>query len=301
MFKKVLVPLDGSDLGELALPYAEELAGLFNSEVDLIYVCEPGESEYRHMYELYVEKMAQQVTNHIKDYFTGAANAAARVKPVVLDGDAAAQIIEYAEKNDISLVVMASHGRSGIMPWSMGSTAVTVIQRISRPVLFIRANIPRPRVRWGRRFSKILVPLDGSENGEAALPYVQELTSKLKSDVILLQVVEPGKHVHTVGGLDYVPFPEQELEHLKTEAMQYLKKVRTKLTDTKATVRSAVKIGHAAQEIIKLADETNTRLVAISTHGRSGVKRWISGSVAYKVLQGGNTPILLVRIPETKS
>lgn len=301
MFKRILVPLDGSELGELALPYAEELAGVFNSQVDLVYVCEPEESEYRHMHELYVEKMAQQVSSHIKDHYTGEAGPAARVKPVVLDGDPAAQIVDYAEKNDISLVVMASHGRSGIMPWSMGSTAITVIQRISRPVLFIRANIPRRKARRRRRFSKILVPLDGSKNGEAALPYVQGLASKLKSEVTLLQVVEPGKRVYTVGGLDYIPFPEEELEHLKTEALQYLEEVSQKLTNTKATIRSKVKVGHAAQEIINFADETNTRLVAISTHGRSGVKRWISGSVAYKVLQAGHTPVLLVRIPETES
>lgn len=301
MFKRILVPLDGSELGELALPYAEELAGVFSSQVDLVYVCEPEESEYRNMHQFYVEKMAQQVSSNIKDYHTGEASPAARVKPVVLDGDPAAQIVDYAEKNDISLVVMASHGRSGIMPWSMGSTAVTVIQRISRPVLFIRANIPRPKARRRRRFSKILVPLDGSKTGEAALPYVQGLASKLKSEVTLLQVVEPGKRVHTVGGLDYIPFPEEELEHLKTEALQYLEEVSRKLTNTKATIRSEVKVGHAAQEIINFADETNIRLVAISTHGRSGVKRWISGSVAYKVLQAGNTPVLLVRIPETES
>lgn len=301
MFERILVPLDGSELGELALPYAEELAGVLNSEVDLVYVCEPGEKEYRHMYQLYIEKMAQQVRNRIKNYHTGEAGPTARVKPVVLDGDPAAEIIDYAEKNDISLVVMVSHGRSGMMPWSMGNTTVRVIQRISKPVLFIRASIPRPKVSKGELFSKILIPLDGSENGEAALPYVKELAGKIESEVTLLQVVEAGQHVRTVGGLDYILFPEQELEHLKAEAKRYLRKVRGKLKNTKATVKSVVNVGHAAQEIIKFADETNTRLVAISTHGRSGVKRWISGSVAYKVLHAGNVPILLVRIPEVKS
>ncbi len=145
------------------------------------------------------------------------------------------------------------------------------------------------------------MPLDGSKNGEAVLPYIKELTGKLKSEVTLLQVVEPGKHVYTVGGLNCISFPEQELERLKTEAMQYLEKASEKLANTRATVRSKVRIGHAAEEIIKFADETNTRLVAISSHGRSGVKRWISGSVAYKVLHAGNTPVLLIRIPEIKS
>jgi len=301
MFKRILVPLDGSELGELALPYAEELAGALNSEVKLVYVCEPAEIQYRHMHQLYIEKMAQQVRNHIKTYPTREASLVATVKTIILDGGPAAEIIDYAEKNDVSLIVMVSHGRSGIMPWSMGSVAVRVIQRISKPVLFIRASATNLKAGKGEMFNKILIPLDGSEIGEAALPYIKELTNKLKSEVTLLQVVALGQHVHTIGGLNYVPFSEQQVETMKAKAKQYLEKVGRKLTDTEAIIRSEVKTGHAAQEIIKFADETNARLVAISTHGHSGVRRWIYGSVAYKVLQAGNTPVLLVRAPGVKS
>lgn len=78
-------------------------------------------------------------------------------------------------------------------------------------------------------------------------------------------------------------------------------KVSGELAETKATIRSEVRTGQAAQEIIRFADETKTRLLAISTHGHSGIRRWISGSVAYKVLQAGHTPLLLVRAPEVKA
>ncbi len=296
MFKRILVSLDGSELSELALPYAEELAGTFNSEVELVYVCESGESQYRHMYHLYIEQIAEQVRSHIKAYRTGEKRLTARVKPVVLDGDPAAEIIDYAEKNDISLIVMVSHGRSGVMLWVMGSIATRVVQGTSKPMLFIRAGTPGLKVGKGEMFSKILVPLDGSDAGEVTLPYIKELTNKLKSEVTLLQVVEPGQYVHTVGGLNYILFSEQQVEAMKAETKQYLEGVKRKLINTEATLRSEVKTGNAAQEIIKLADETSTRLVAISTHGRSGVKRWVSGSVAHKVLQAGHTPLLLVRV-----
>jgi len=296
MFKRILVPLDGSELSELALPYAEELAGTFNSEVELVYVCESEESQYRHMYHLYIEQIAEQVRSHIKAYRTGEKRLTARVKPVVLDGDPAAEIIDYAEKNDISLIVMVSHGRSGVMLWVMGSIATRVVQGTSKPMLFIRAGTPGLKVGKGEMFSKILVPLDGSDAGEVTLPYIKELTNKLKSEVTLLQVVEPGQYVHTVGGLNYILFSEQQVEAMKAETKQYLEGVKRKLINTEATLRSEVKTGNAAQEIIKLADETSTRLVAISTHGRSGVKRWVSGSVAHKVLQAGHTPLLLVRV-----
>jgi nucleotide-binding universal stress UspA family protein len=301
MFKKILVPLDGSELSEQALTYAEELAGTHNSEINLIYVCESGEAEYRHMYQLYIEKTAEQVRNHVKSYHPEEVGLLVPSRAVVLDGDPASEIINYADRNYISLICMVSHGRSGIVPWSMGSTTFRVIQRTTKPVLLIRASISNLILGKGEIFNKILVPLDGSEDGEAALPYVKELTSRITSEVILYQVVAPGKHVHTIGGLDYVPFPETELEHLVTEARQYLENTGKKLTDTKATISYEVKTGDAAQSIIEFADEINARLVAISTHGRSGIRRWISGSVAYKILQASNTPVLLARAPEVNS
>lgn len=299
MLDKILVPLDGSELSELALPYAEELAGALNSEVELVYVCEPGESEYRHMHQLYIEKIAGQVRNHIKAYPAREASLAARVKAVILDGEPAAEIIDYTDKNDISLIVMVSHGRSGIMSWAMGGPAMKVIQGTSKPVLFHRAGYPQAGK--GKIFSRILIPLDGSEDGEAALPYIKEITKKLESEVILFQVVAPGQHVHTVGGLDYILFPEEQVEKMRAEAKQYLEKAGKELADTKATIRSEVKTGNAAQEIIKFADETNICLVAISTHGRSGARRWASGNVAHKILQAGHTPVLQVRAPGVKA
>ncbi|MFC1987198.1 universal stress protein [Chloroflexota bacterium] len=292
MFNRILVALDGSELSESALPYVEELAGALNSEVVLINVCEPGDIEHRHMYQLYVQKIAEQVRNHIKAYPARKANMTTSVKTVVLDGDPANEIIDYVEKNDISLIIMASHGRSGIMLWTMGSIATRVTERINKPVLFIRASsTTKPEVGKGEIFNKILVPLDGSEVGEAVLPYIKELASKLKPEISLFQVVEPGQHVHTVGGLSYVAFPEQEMEALQAKAKRYLKKIGRRLTDTKANIRYEIKAGNPTQEIIKFADKTDINLIAISTHE-------LSGSIAHKVLQAGHSPIMLVRTPE---
>ena len=146
-------------------------------------------------------------------------------------------------------------------------------------------------------FNRIVVPLDGSETGEAILPYIRELAEKLRPEIILLRVVVPSQHVHTVGGLDYVRFAEEQLKLMRADAKQYLEKVSKKLTGTGSIIRLEVRLGDVAQEIIKLADETDTNLIAISTHGRSGIRQWIFGSVAHKVLQVSNTPVLLVRPP----
>ena len=295
MFTRILVPLDGSHLAELAFPYAEELAGAFNSELALIHVCEPVENEYRHMHQLYIEDMAGTVRKRIKGV-----SAEATVKPVILDGEPAAGIIDYARENDVGLIVMATHGRSGIMLWAVGSVAHKVLQRISTPMLLIRANVPAPKPGEEGMFSKILVPLDGSSVGEAALPHVEELTKKLESEVILLQVVPHGQWAHTVGGLNFVRFEEHQIESMKTRAGQYLEEVSARLSGTKATLSSEVRVGHAAEEIVKFAKETDTRLVAMSTHGRSGIGEWIFGSVTQKILHTGSTPLLLVRASGTR-
>ena len=293
MFSKILVPLDGSKLAELALPYAEELAGAFNSEVDLVEVCEKKDCPERHIHQLYVERMAELLRNRLK-----AMGPAVTVKAVVRDGGPAAEIIDYAEKSRISLIIMATHGRSGIMLWAMGSVANKILHNINIPILLIRAKAGAIKRGKRKMFSKILVPLDGSNTGEAILPHVIELAKGLKLEVTLFQVIAPGTHVHTIGGLDYVRFAEQQIESMKANAKQYLEEVSQKFKGTKATVRSGLKFGDPAEEIIKFAGETDTHLVAMSTHGHSGIERWTFGSVAHKIIHAGNTPLLVVRAPE---
>ena len=284
MWEKILVPLDSSDLAELALPYAEELAAAFNSEVVLVYVSEPAEDQYRHMHQLYMERVAGQMRNRIN-----------KVSPLVLPGRPAEEIIGYAEKNDVSLIIITSHGRSGITAWATGSVASKVLHAARVPLLLIRATKPPQREPGKHLLNRILLPLDGSEAGEAAMPYVQELIDRLESEVILFGVVPAGQHIRTVGGLDYILYPEQHLESVKTEAREYLNKVYRRLKRRKGRVRVELKVGDIAQEIISFAEETNASLIAISSHGRSGMAKWVFGSIAHKVVQVSNIPVLVVR------
>jgi nucleotide-binding universal stress UspA family protein len=293
MYERILVSLDGSSLAEQALPYAEELARLFNSEITLVCVCEPAQGEYRHMHQLYLDKTVQLLKSRLKEK-----NPRATAKPVILDGDPATTITDYASQNNIGLIIMASHGRSGIVPWALGSTASKLLHRINIPVLLIRAREANAKLTKKEDiFNRILIPLDGSEAGKAALPHAAALADKLATELILFQAVAPGQHVHTVGGLTYVPFTEQLLDSMKADAEQYLQKVAEELAGTKANIRHEVRIGDPSQEIIKFANEASISLVAISTHGHSAIREWFSGSATYKVLHGGNTPVLLVRAP----
>ena len=152
-------------------------------------------------------------------------------------------------------------------------------------------------------YERMLVPLDGSKVGEAALPHVVELVSKLspevKAEVILLQVVSSITPPSTGGyATPDVDRTKEEMELRKKKAMDYLNKAGEALRSRGAMVTAEVRVGSAAEEIVKLAEETNADMIAMSTHGRSGLSRWAFGSVTDRVLRlEGKIPIAMVRAP----
>jgi len=296
MYKKILVPLDGSELAEVALPYAEELAERLDAEINMIVVDDFNMNKAHGHTQIHPNKKVENVQSHAEWYLGQLAVKAEKVKSTTLIGHPAEAIVAHADMEDIDLIVMATHGRSGIKRWALGSVADKVVRATSRPVALIRAKDAHPDVRDKVTVNKILVPLDGSETSEAVIPYVIGLGSKLKAEVILLEVVKRIDHVY---GSDMtvarVPYTDEEMEPLKRAAMDHLLKTENLHKGSGVELRTEVKIGDAAEEIIKFADEVNADLVAMATHGRSGISRWNLGSVASKVLHAGNTPLLLVR------
>lgn len=290
MYEKILVPLDGSDLAEQVFPHVAELSKAFNSQVILIGICEPNESEFGQVCQSHLYSEAENLQGIME-------GSTAKVKTVVIVGKPATEILNYAEENDIGLIVMASHGRSGIMPWSLGSTVNKVLHRVGVPLLIVKVKETPVESDKAELFSRILIPLDGSERSAAVLPYVAEITKKLKSEVFLLHVVEGGKHVHTIGGLDYVQFRDQDIKAAETKSREYLDKEGAKFDGTKASVRCEVRVGDCAQEIIKFASEADCNLIAMLSHGHSAIETWLHGSVTYKILQASDKNILLVPAP----
>ena len=150
---------------------------------------------------------------------------------------------------------------------------------------------------------KILVPLDGSKVGEAALPHVESLLSKLvpqvQVEVILLQVLSP-MVPRVVQGYEsiQVDVSNADMEQKQEKAMEYLNNVSEALRSKGAVVTARVGVGTAPEEIVRTGQEINADLIAMSTHGRSGISRLTLGSVADKVLREGNVPLLLVKAPK---
>ena len=152
-------------------------------------------------------------------------------------------------------------------------------------------------------FERILVPLDGSKVGEAALEHVQNLLVKIipcvKSEITLLQVISSLSHYVIAGEASVqVPYTEKEVEQIKRKVRDYLTKAGAALKEKGVTVKTKVVSGKPADEIIKAADELKADLIAMSTHGRSGLSRLTFGSVTDKVLRSGCVPVLVVRAPK---
>jgi len=292
MLKKILVPLDGSELGEMALVYAKELASAIDLEIQMACATEHQDKATLRMCSLYLEKVVERLHTQVKRI-----NSESDVKTVVIDGEPATALVEYAENEGIDLIIMMSHGRSGIMRWAIGGTANKIIQRCRIPVLLVRASQVLSKRRPVQVFKKILVPLDGSSMGEAALSYVKTIVKVLNCEVILLRVVEIVQRVHTVGGLDHFVYSEQQIERMKDEALKYLEQIRQQFDE--GNVKIILRTGDPAQEIIRLSTEENINVVAMSSHGKSGIMQWVMGSVSSKILQAGEAPLLLVRPKKT--
>lgn len=294
MYKKILVPLDGSELAEVALPAAEKLAGQLGSEITLVYV---NESTKR------LEKDTDLIPAYLRKIVESVKERDIQIKSVILSGNPAEQIVEYADAENIGLIVMATHGQSGIRRWPLGSIADKVVRATTRPVLLIRARGPRPQVREYVTPHKVLVPLDGSKEGEAIIPYIEEIASRIKLEVILLQVLARG-----YGFLSYdVDLTAEQMESDEASAAAYLNRVASRLKAkgmaviTAAILSERIEPSNPAEEIIRFADEQQVDVTAMTTHGRSGVGRQVFGSVAERILREGNTPLMLVRSPKAKA
>lgn len=150
---------------------------------------------------------------------------------------------------------------------------------------------------------KILIPLDGSKTGEAAVDYVADMVSKLsagqKAVVTLLYVVATTVQMIVAEAATVsVPYTEKDLKQIKKRAMEYLNEAAARLRKKGAIVKCKVVAGKAADEIIKTEAVIKADLVAMSTHGRSGFSRWAFGSVTDRVLRGGTVPVLMIRARE---
>lgn len=303
MYKRMLLPLDGSELAEVALSYAKGIASRFGLELILLHVATKGEAESLPMHQAYIEQTRERLSRETSEIQEKVGGKPVMVKGEVVLGYAADEILRYAADKEIDLTMMATHGRSGIGRWVMGSVADKVLGSSALPVLLVRAGMPRDVAYENWANPRLLVPLDGSELAELVLPHVEALglaQDGAAPEVILVRVCEPLVLPPVTAPettINWGTTADQYLTESKRSAEKYLSRVQRGLTDAGLRVSIEVLEGDPAVAIIDYATKRQVNLVVMATHGRSGLGRWAYGSVAQKLLHGVSCPILMVRPP----
>lgn len=298
MYERMLIPLDGSKTAEKVLPYARALSGTLKIPVELLSVVDiaalavqmSGET-LRYLDKIVIEaiRRGEEYLKRVAETFPGVS-----VKCAVEKGTPEDLIIEKGAAAS-TLTAMATHGRTGLNRLLLGSIAEKVLRGATNPLLLIRAS-DEAKSEGQATLRSVIVPLDGSELAESVLPTVVELAKRLRLEVLLLRVYRLPASFYAPAE-DYVLLNYEEImAALKEEAQRYLEKKVEELKGKGIEKISFVAVeGFAAEEIIELGRKTPDNFIAMCTHGRSGVKRWVLGSVTEKVVRLSGDPVLVVR------
>jgi len=283
MYQRIMVPLDGSSTAEMTIPYATEFASNFNSEIILFSVIEPGTNVAESLFHSYLRVVhakiqAEMQKRGIKDPV---------VRTEIVPGNPASEILRYADNKKVDLIIVAGRGSSTEGDWALGNIATKIVRIASQPVMLIKQPVKDTDLNQKKLFNKILVPLDGSRVGEGAVPHAEAIARKWEAQLVLIHVVEPAPWPTTNNVI--TARDEKQVQ----AALTYLDGFMTKMRDRNFRVNIHLATGYPAEEITRYVDANAVDLIAISTHGRSGVGRWAIGSVTDKLLYSCNIPILV--------
>jgi nucleotide-binding universal stress UspA family protein len=292
MYHSIMVPLDGSPFGEHALPIALGIARRTGAQLHLAHVHTMPTLEIDNTIDASLraseQAYLQGLVQHLQAGWHGP------ITSIVLDGPVATVLHDHALATRTDLIVMTTHGRGALSRFWLGSVADKLVHQALMPVLLVRPQKQAPDLTQEPLCNHILVPLDGSLLAEHILPGALALGQLMQAEYTLLQAIEPiyatyGVELYTAG------LSDQVFEQLRTNAQDYLDRIAASLRTEAVRVRTTVVLEAPATAILDYAAAHAVDLIALATHGRSGVARWLVGGVADKVVRGANVPVLLHR------
>ncbi len=293
MYRQIFVPLDGSKTAENVLPYARFLMAKLKIPVRLISVVEIPVSVNAEKL-LYLDSLIERAVAMSQEYLARVAKSfvGAKVTITVEKGNTEEVILANAEADADTLIAMATHGRSGMSRWLLGSIAEKIVREAKTPVFLVRAK-DEADTGAHATLKSLIVPLDGSKTAETVLPTVIELATAMKLKVVLLQTFSLKQIIYTYQ--DYIPDLAELKRVSQSGAARYLESKERELKSAGLEVLSIVAEGEAAETIIELAKGSPDSLIVMCTHGRSGVRRWMLGSTTEKVVRHADDPVLAIR------
>jgi len=297
MFEHILLPLDGSSLAELVLPHAVALSEAFNSKLTLLRVVYKDNDEEQNNI---VNPMAWQIKkSEAEAYLKSVHNHLAEVnvdsKIKIMEGKPAQQIIDFAQNEGVELIIMSSHGSSGVSAWNINSNVQKVLLRAFVPVMIIRAYQEQAGSLTGLKYQRLFLPLDGSKRAECILPMAKSIFSAQDSKVFLTHIIEEPRLPRQTPVSDEVKYIIEQLKDLNfKEAKTYLAQLKEQFEPDRVEtiIESSEKPSITMHNII---DREQIDLVMLSAHGYSGESRWPYGNIALSFIVYGTTPLIIMQ------
>ena len=296
MFKRILLPLDSSKLAECVLPHLVAIAKICEPEVKLLRVLEPfGVTARMRMIDpVDWQTRKAEAESYLSDIAERLIKAGLVVSTQLVDGRPAEQIIDTAHTWNADLIIMSSHGQSGLSPWNVSSVVQQVILRSHRSLMIIRAYQSLPEELSALGYHRIFLPLDGSQRAEMSLALAETLARAYNSEILAVHVVrQPELPRRTSASQEDLLLANQLTERNRAEALKYLEDLKTRIdlpVQTKLEISPSI-----SRTLHQIAESNDVDLTILSAHGYSGDTRWPYGSVGLGFIVYGSTPLIILQ------
>jgi nucleotide-binding universal stress UspA family protein len=295
MFQSILVPLDGSQLAEVVLPHAAALAKVLDAKITFVRVIEPPSDIQSQPINPLSWQISKREANSYLEEITGRFKQLnVSVQTSILEGNPASQIVEYVEDSDIDLILLSSHGKSGLTRWNISSVTRKIIQNAKRSTMIVRAYETRENGIADFHYQRLLVPLDGSVRAEYVLPMANSIARNQGAELLLVHVVyKPEMPRRKPLSDEDIRLIDDFIERNRQEASNYLEQIECQ-EQVECQTRLIIS-DNVEDSLHNLVDNENIDLMVMSAHGYSGNRKHPFGNITTHFIEYGSVPLLIIQ------
>ena len=297
MFSHILVPLDGSSLAECILPHVLAIAPVTGARVTLIHVLEHADSRNGsspidpvgwHMQKQELLVYLERMVEHLQ-------KSGLEADHILVEGKSAENIIEFAHANNVDLIALSTHGRTGLSGWNVSSVVQKVLLRSYRSILLARAYASSPTE--DIKYKRLFIGSDGSARAEVILPIAISLAQFHNSEVVIGTVIQRPQIIQRLPPSEKeAKLVNQLTDRNQKTVVHYHEQISTQFALKGLNIKTAVAVAdHAIGTLHDMVEETNADMVMLVAHGNSGERRWPYGSIATSFISHGTTPLLIMQ------
>jgi nucleotide-binding universal stress UspA family protein len=306
MLNHILVPLDGSTLAECVLPHVTAIAPVTHARITLLHVLQQPQKEGGnpavdpvewHLQKQNAEKYLEGIVSRLSEA------GILGVESVILEGNPAGSVIEFARSNNVDLIALSTHGNSGLSGWNVSSVVQKILLRSYKSTLLVRAYLPSATTTTKVRYKRLFVGMDCSARSEYVLPLAINLAQFHKAQLILETVIEKPRLINRMPvSQDLVELGNQFVEKNQQAASHYFKQLLAQFSTKELKIKTHISIGDNAIAVLHdMAEESNADLVLLVAHGETGERRWPYGSVTTSFIAYGNSSLLIMQdLPDSE-